>query len=71
MANDAPQSAADRTPQEKAAKVEPSGYKGGNPSTAGPGNTGVASPTPENKLGHLNPSAPGDAGTTPGSTIEK
>ncbi len=73
MANDpnAPQSAADRSPQEKSVKVEPSGYKGDNPATAGPGNTGVDSATPENRLGHLNPSAPEDSNTTPGSTTEK
>ncbi len=50
------------------AKVEPSGYRGDNPSTAGPGPTGVRSETPENSEGGLNPSAPGDTGTTPGST---
>ena len=73
MANDpsAPQSAADRSPQERSAKMEPSGYKGENPATAGPGKTEVDSTTPENRLGHLNPSAPEDSNTTPGSTIEK
>ena len=50
---------------------EPSGYYGGNPSTAGPGQTAVRSDTPENALGHLNPSAPGDSNVTPGSTDDK
>jgi hypothetical protein len=50
---------------------EPSGYKGDNPSTAGPGKTDLHSTTPENADGELNPSAPGNAGTTPGSTGEK
>lgn len=73
MANDpnAPKSAADQTPQEKAARTEPSGPKGENPATAGPGPTHVDSTTPENRLGHLNPSAPEDSNTTPGSTTEK
>lgn len=57
------------TPQE--AKEEPSGYTGGNPSTAGPGQTAVRSTTPENRLGHLNPSAPEDSNATPGSLTEK
>lgn len=47
---------------------EPSGYRGENPSTAGSGGTGIRSVTPENARGHLNPSAPGDTGTTPGTT---
>ncbi len=51
--------------------VEPSGYKGSNPATAGPGQTGVQSGTPENKEGHINPSAPGNAGVTPGTTGDK
>ena len=49
------------------AAVEPSGYKGDNPSTAGQGQTGVRSGTPENKAGHINPSAPEDSNITPGS----
>ena len=52
------------------AREEPSGYRGDNPSTAGPGSTGVQSDTPENKTGNLNPSAPGNTGTTPGTTAE-
>ena len=54
--------------QEHAAKEEPSGYRGDNPSTAGPGPTGIRSATPENSGGKINPSAPGDTGTTPGTT---
>lgn len=57
------------TPAE--AKAEPSGYRGENPATAGPGKTEVNSKTPENRLGHLNPSAPEDTNVTPGSTAEK
>lgn len=53
------------------AKAQPSGPKGDNPSTAGPGQIGVRSNTPENRLGHLNPSAAEDANTTPGTTGEK
>jgi hypothetical protein len=49
------------------AKVQPSGVEGGNPSTAGPGQTRVKSETPENEPGRLNPSAPGETGTTPGT----
>ena len=51
--------------------VEPSGPKGDNPATAGPGPTKVQSGTPENRLGRINPSAPEDANTTPGTTHEK
>ena len=51
--------------------VEPSGPKGDNPSSAGPGPTKVQSSTPENRLGRINPSAPEDANTTPGTTREK
>lgn len=53
------------------AGAEPSGYRGDNPSTAGPGQTAVSSDTPENKTGHLNPSAPEDANITPGSMPAK
>ena len=53
------------------AKAEPSGYNGGNPSTAGPGQTAVRSETPENSAGHINPSAPEDNNTTPGSGAPK
>ncbi|WP_213805541.1 hypothetical protein [Granulicella sp. dw_53] len=51
--------------------AEPSGPRGDNPGTAGPGHTGVDSPTPENAEGHLNPSAPEDANITPGSAAKK
>jgi len=51
--------------------TQPSGYRGDNPSTAGPGPTGVHSGTPENAPGHLNPSAPEDANATPGTTAKK
>ncbi len=50
---------------------EASGYRGTDPSTAGPGQTAVRSETPENREGHLNPSAPEDANVTPGSMSEK
>ncbi|QHN02117.1 hypothetical protein FTO74_01020 [Granulicella sp. WH15] len=50
--------------------VEPSGYRGDNPATAGPGKTEVQSSTPENRTGHLNPS-PEDANATPGTVGEK
>ncbi len=49
---------------------EPSGYRGENPANSGLGNTSVSSDTPENANGRLNPSSPGDTGTTPGSTAE-
>ncbi len=52
------------------AKAEPSGYRGENPSTAGSGETHVQSATPENAEGQLNPSAPAQTGTTPGSTAD-
>ncbi len=47
---------------------EPSGYRGDNWSTAGPGGTSIRSSTPENAAGHINPSAPGDTGVTPNTT---
>ena len=58
-------------PSEEEAAVQPSGPLGDNPATAGPGQTGVRSKTPENALGHINPSAPEDANTTPGTTGTK
>ena len=51
--------------------VQPSGPKGDNPGTASPGPTKVQSNTPENRLGHINPSAPEDANITPGTAGEK
>jgi hypothetical protein len=59
------------TAAKKDAKAQPSGPKGDNPATAGPGPTGVRSNTPENRVGHLNPSSPEDANTTPGTVGEK
>jgi len=56
--------------ENKNARVTPSGPRGDNPSTAGPGNTSVKSDTPENAEGHLNPS-PEDANATPGTTPDK
>ena len=67
----APKSTATNSPTEQHAAVEPSGPKGDNPSTAGPGETRVDSNTPENKQGHINPSAPEDANTTPGTVSDK
>lgn len=59
------------SPADPANATEPSGYRGTNPSTAGPGPTEVHSNTPENRNGQLNPSAPEDTNVTPGSTAEK
>lgn len=61
----------DPSPSPDQAAVQPSGYRGENPSTAGPGQTAVRSNTPENSGGHLNPSAPEDSNITPGSAGEK
>jgi hypothetical protein len=58
-------------PKDSANAAEPSGPRGDNPATAGPGPTKVQTSAPENRLGHINPSAPEDANTTPGSTHEK
>ena len=55
----------------KSKATEPSGVKGDNPSTAGPGNTEITSDIPEKKTGHINPSAPEDSNSTPGSTGDK
>jgi len=63
--------AKDTAQSEKNAAATPSGPLGDNPGTAGPGNTAVTSNTPENNLGHLNPSAPEDSNTTPGTTGKK
>ena len=49
------------------AKADASGYRGNNPDPSGTGETHVSSATPENAVGQLNPSSPGDTGTTPGS----
>lgn len=46
--------------------VQPSGYDGKNPATAGPGgDPAVRSPTPETEKGEINPSAPNDVNRTP------
>ncbi len=45
--------------------VQPSGYDGQNPGTAGPGDTAVRSPTPETQKGQINPTAPNDVNRTP------
>ncbi len=60
-----------QSPKPSPNAVEPSGFKGDDPSTAGPGPTNVQSDTLENRLGHNNTSAPEDANTTPGTTAEK
>ena len=52
------------------AKAQPSGPVGDNPATAGSGETKVNSKTPENAAGKINPSAPGETGTTPGKGKE-
>ncbi len=52
-------------PETRRHAVQPSGYDGGNPATAGPGDTAIQSPTPETKKGEINPSAPNDSNTTP------
>ncbi|HLI77281.1 MAG TPA: hypothetical protein VKV02_10085 [Acidobacteriaceae bacterium] len=66
--NDAPSPMPNTQPE---AKAQPSGYRGNNPSTAGPGETHVQSATPDNKQAQLNPSAPGETGTTPGSNAKE
>ncbi len=53
------------------AAAQPSGPRGDNPSTAGLGHTGVRSHTPENAADHINPSAPEDTNTTPGTAAKK
>jgi hypothetical protein len=60
-----------KSPTPTQAAVQPSGPRGDNPSTAGPGNTGVRSNTPENNQGHINPSAPEDINITPGTAGKK
>ncbi len=57
-------------PAAHAPEAQPSGPKGDDPSTAGPGKTDVKSSTPENNAGHLNPS-PEDANATPGTLSQK
>lgn len=64
--NDAPSPMPNMKPE---AKADPSGYRGNTDSTAGPGHTHVQSATPDNAQQRLDPSAPGETGTTPGSNI--
>jgi hypothetical protein len=49
-------------------KVQPSGPKGDRPATADKGQARVTSDVAEKAEERLNPSSPGDTGTTPGST---
>ncbi len=65
--NDAPSPLPNANP---GAKAQPSGYRGENPATAGPGETHVQSATPDNAQKQLDPSAPGQTGTTPGSNAK-
>ncbi len=67
----APVEGSPETSSSHAAAAEPSGATGDNPSTAEPVERNVQSSTPENALGHLNPSAPEDANVTPGSATVK
>ncbi|MEZ2348384.1 hypothetical protein [Terriglobus sp. RCC_193] len=60
----------DTHPANQPTHAEPSGSRGDNPATAGTGNTGIRSATPENSGGKINPSAPGDTGTTPGTNAQ-
>jgi hypothetical protein len=50
--------------------AQPSGPKGDNPATAGKGETKVTSEVAEKAVGQLNPSSPGDTGTTPGTNAK-
>jgi hypothetical protein len=56
---------------ERNAAVTPSGPKVDNQATEGAGPSRVDPNPPENRGGHLNPSAPEDANTTPGTTGDK
>jgi hypothetical protein len=49
------------------AKAQPSGPRGDNPATAGSGERKVSSHTAEKADGEINPSAPAETGTTPGT----
>ena len=49
------------------AKAQPSRPRGDHPGTAGSGETKVRSGAAEQAEGELNPSSPGNTGTTPGS----
>jgi hypothetical protein len=50
------------------AKDEAAGMKGEHP--LGKGERKVSSDVPEKSVGQINPAAPGDTGTTPGSVAE-
>ncbi len=65
--NDAPSPMPHMDPE---AKADPSGYRGNVDSTAGPGETHVTSATPDNAVQQLNPSAPANTGTTPGTNAK-
>jgi hypothetical protein len=65
--NDAPTTMPETKPESKA---EPSGYRGNNPSTAGPGQTHVDANVPDKAVQQLNPAAPGNTGTTPNTNAE-
>jgi hypothetical protein len=58
------------SPETRKHGVEPSGPRGDNPATAGPGPTGIRSKTPENATRHINPS-PEDSNATPNTAPEK
>jgi hypothetical protein len=58
------------SPETRKHGVEPSGPRGDNPATAGPGPTEVRSKTPENAVRHINPS-PEDSNATPNTSPEK
>lgn len=60
----------EKDPANQSTHVEPSGPRGDNPATSGSGDTRVRSSTPENSAGKINPSAPGDTGTTPGTNAQ-
>ena len=51
-------------------KAQPSGPKGDNPGTAGKGEVKVTSDVAEKAEGQLNPSSPGNTGTTPGTNAK-
>lgn len=57
-------SASPGKPEANRNAVQPSGPRGDNPATAGPGETHVVSETPENRDGQINPSAPNDSTTS-------
>lgn len=53
----------------KNGSVQPSGYSGENPATAGQGQTDVRSDTPENREGQINPSGPTHGTEGPSSNL--